>query len=724
MATGTTSNVYGFYSITLPEGKYNLVFSYIGYNNVDYVLELSKNTTLNMELDEQSMMLEMVVITAKKENENITRSQMSVAKLDPKSISTMPVLMGESDLLKSMQLLPGIQATSEGSAGFSVRGGSSDQNLILLDEAQVYNASHLLGFFSVFNSDVIKDATLYKGDIPASNGGRLASLLDIRMRDGNKKEFHGQGGIGIIASRLALEGPIVKDKTSFVIAGRRTYADMFLPLAKDTTVQKNKLYFYDLNAKINWDINPDNRIFLSGYFGRDFYGFGKDVSLGWGNSTVTARWNHLFSSKLFSNLTFLYSNYQYELETKTSSPAFVWNAVQENLSAKYDFTYYQSTNSTIRYGAQTIRHFIQPGKFKVRDQDAEYRVPDNKALESAVYVLHEQKIGEKLNINYGVRASMFQNLGKAAVYKIQNYQVVDTLEYAKNKVYNTHFGFEPRVSASFVLEHNSSVKAFYSQTKQYIQQASNSIGGSPLDVWFPASKYVKPQYADQVGVGYFRNIFDNVYEISIEGFYKHMDNQIDFQDNAELILNNQLEKELRFGKARAYGADFMIRKNEGKLTGWLSYCYSRTLRKFPEINNGKEYPGNYDKPHSLNIVANYALTKRATISATWVYSSGNAITYPEMRFEHGGIYLPVYGDKNSGRLPDYHRLDPAFTLKNKVKEGRKWHSEWNFAAYNAYNRANAYSAYFERDENDPNKIKAYKMVMFKIVPSVTYNFKF
>ncbi|RPH33300.1 MAG: TonB-dependent receptor [Bacteroidales bacterium] len=722
--TGTTSNVYGFYSLSLPQGSYNLTFSYIGYTSRDESIDLQSNITLDVELESQSIEIEAVVITSKKRDENLTRSQTSMIKMDPKAIRSLPILMGESDILKSIQMMPGVQSVSEGSSGFSVRGGSADHNLLLLDEAPIFNAGHLMGFFSVFNSDAIKDATLYKGDIPASNGGRLSSLLDIRMKDGNKKEFKGEGGIGIIASRLTLEGPLKKDKGSFIVSARRTYADMFLALSPDTGIRNNKLYFFDLNTKLNYEINSKNRLFLSGYFGRDVYGFGNDFKMSWGNATVTARWNHLFSSKLFSNLTFIYSNYNYDLGFNKTKPKFDWTSSLNNFGLKYDFTYYHSTKSTLRYGVQSTVQDIQPGKFSVKGENSEYKVPNNKMLEYAAYFQHEQKFWDKLSVNYGLRLSMFQNIGKATVYRLENFKVVDTITYNKNKIFNTYIGLEPRFSASYMLNQSSSVKASYSRTRQYVQLASNSIGGSPLDVWFPASQYVKPQVSDQVGIGYFRNLSDNKYEFSVESFYKWMNNQIDFDDNADLVLNNQLEKELRFGKAHSYGLELLFKKNEGRFTGWVSYTFSRALRKFPDINDGKQYNANYDKPHNLTIALNYNITNRVILSANWVYTSGAPITYPTMRFPHGNANLPIYGDKNANRLPDYHRLDLAMTIKNRVRAGRRWQGEWNFSVYNAYNYANAYSVYFETDKKDKDKIRAYKMIMFRIVPSVTYNFKF
>jgi len=724
LQTGAAANAYGFYSLSLPKGTYTLQYSFIGYLSTEETIALNTDIVKTVELAPQNIQLETVVISSKKKDENVTRTQMSVVKMDPKILSTMPVLMGESDIMKTIQLMPGVQAPVEGSSGFNVRGGSSDQNLILLDEAPVYNASHLLGFFSIFNSDAIKDVTLYKGDIPAAYGGRLSSLLDIHMKDGNDKEFHGSGGIGIIASRLALEGPIKKGKGSFFISGRRTYADLFLKLSSDSTINKNQLYFYDINAKMSYQLNDHNRIFLSGYYGRDYYGYGKDFYFGWGNATLSARWNHLFTNKLFSNLTFLFSNYNYGLGTNNSTPNFKWTSSMDNLSGKFDLTNYHSPNSTIRFGVQGILHFIQPGKFSITNQNNEYKVPDRKALEYGVYIQHELKVNKKLSLNYGLRFSMFQNIGTATTFVIKDFQVVDTTHFAQMHIYHTYMGLEPRFSATYLLDSNSSVKASYSRTRQYLQLASNSVGGSPLDVWFPASEYVKPQISDQAGLGYFRNFKENAYECSLEGFYKYMRNQIDFKDNANLILNDQMETELRFGNATSYGLEFLLRKNTGRFNGWISYTLSKALRNFPDINNGKEYVASYDHPNNIAIVASYNLSPRIVISANWVYYSGTAVTYPTMRYTYGTTSLPVYGDKNANRLPVYHRLDLSFTLKNKKKPNRHWTSEWNFAIYNAYNRANAYSVYFEQDKTNPDIMHAYKMVMFRMVPSITYNFKF
>jgi hypothetical protein len=722
---GIVTNPYGFYSISLPKGEYTVTITFVGYNKVEKKVSLTSNTILNEELGSENIQMEQVIVTSTRKDENVSRTQMGMAKIDPRKLSSLPVLMGESDIMKSIQLMPGVQTASEGSSGFSVRGGSTDQNLILLDEAPVYNASHLMGFFSVFNSDAIKDATLYKGDIPAANGGRLSSLLDIRMKDGNRKEYHVNGGIGIISSRLTVEGPIKKDKGSFIISARRTYADMFLKLSKDSMMRQNQLYFYDVNAKANYDINDNNRLFVSAYFGRDFAGFGKDFSFSWGNATVTTRWNHVFSSKLFSNLTLIYSNYQYNLGNSNAKPTFKWRSNLEDVGLKYDFTLYQGANNTIKFGLASTLHFIQPGIFKVDGKKSDFQTTDSRAIENAVYLQDEQKLGEKLTLIYGLRLSSFHNMGPGSTYTInKSFEVTDTVSHGKGSIYHSSFGLEPRFSANYRLDETSSIKAAYSRTRQYLQLASNSAAGSPLDVWFSASAYVKPQVSDQVGLGYFRNFEDNAYELSVEGFYKWMQNQIDFKDNADLLLNNQLEKELRFGKAKSYGVEIFARKNTGNLTGWISYTLSKATRKFADINQGKSYNANYDHPNNLNVVLTYKLTKRAELTSSWTYYSGTPITYPTMRFGYGNMNLPIYGDKNASRLPDYHRLDLSLTIKNKRKPGQRWESEWNFAVYNAYNRGNAYSVYFETDEKDQSKIKTYKMVMFPIIPSVTYNFKF
>ncbi len=725
---GNITNVYGFYSISLPAGNYHLVYAYLGYNSIEKEISHSQNQVINLELSPASESIDEIVVTSQRKDANVREPQMGVEKLQSKTIKNVPVLMGETDLVKVVQLLPGVSPTSEGSSGFSVRGGNPDQNLILLDEASVYNAGHLMGFFSVFNNDAVKDVKLYKGDIPASNGGRLSSLLDIRMKDGNSKKFTGTGGIGTISSRLTLEGPIVQDKTSFIVSGRRTYVDLFLPLSSDEAIKDNRLYFYDFNAKVNHTINENNRIYLSGYFGRDV--FKNDFSkMDFGNKTVTARWNHIFSPKLFSNFTLIGSQYDYALGTVDSgADSFEWESSLYDLSAKVDFDYYINPENTVEFGAQSIFREILPGLARGTDENSLYneiKVPENRSLEHALYVQNTQKISDWLVLKYGLRWSIFQNIGAGTQYYYdENHEFTNSEHYKTGEVYNTYNGIEPRLGASFILNPTSSIKASYNRTYQYLHLASNSSSGTPLDVWFPSSPNVKPQKADQFSIGYFRNFSDNTIETSIEGFYKKMDNSIDFKDHPDLLLNEYLEGELRFGDAEAYGMEFMLRFNRPKWNGWISYTLSRVERTIPEINDGKSYLSPYDHTHDCSIVLNRKLSERTSLSANWVFYTGSPATYPVGRYEVGGDIIPLYSERNSERMPDYHRLDLSLTLSGKHKENRRWQGEWVFSVYNAYGRKNAWAINFVRDDDDPSITKAQKTYLFSIIPSVTYNFKF
>lgn len=728
LKTGTVANQYGFYSISLIPGDYKIVISFVGYQPFEKTISLRDNLTLNAELNPVKQLLSEVVITGQKPDDNIRKAEMSVVRMDIKTINRIPALMGEVDVIKAIQLLPGVQSTAEGSSGFSVRGGSPDQNLILLDEAIVYNASHLLGFFSVFNNDAIKDVALYKGDIPASYGGRLSSLLDIRMKDGNQKKFAATGGIGTISSRLTLEGPVIEDQTSFLLAGRRTYVDIFLPFAKNKDIRDNVLYFYDLNAKINHKINDRNRIFLSGYFGRDV--FSNDFArMSLGNQTGTFRWNHLFSQRIFSNFTLIHSQYDYELGTpEGNANSFIWKSKLQNQSLKGDFTWYATPENTVRFGVMGIRHTFDPGKANGTGEESlftEYKLPRNFAMEYGAYLSNEQKISEKLTLKYGIRISLFQNTGPATIYSYDSdYNAYDSVKYEKGKIINTYWAPEPRIGLNYVINDKSSIKSSYSRTVQYIHLAQNSTAGTPLDLWFPSSPNVKPQKADQLAIGYFRNFKENTLETSAEVYYKNMYDVIDFKDNADLLLNPKLEGELRTGKGWSYGLELMVKKTDGKLNGWVSYTLSTTRRKVEGINNGESYRAPYEKPHNISVVLNYEFTDRAVLSANWVYATGSPVTFPTGRAIIGNVIVPVYSDRNSYRLPDYHRLDLSFTLKNKVKEGRKWEGEWNFSVYNAYGRKNAWAINFEQDPDNPYQTYAEKTYLFSIIPSVTYNFKF
>ncbi len=728
LKNGTISNSYGFYSLKLSPGNYTLVFSYMGFQSTEKNIELKKEQTLNIELESNEKMLKEVVITANKASENIRKPEMSVNKLDTKTIQRIPALMGEVDVIKAIQLLPGVTSTSEGSSGFSVRGGSADQNHIILDEATVYNASHLMGFFSVFNNDAIKDVKLYKGDIPAANGGRLSSVLDVRMKDGNTKEFSGEGGIGILSSRLTLEGPIGGEKTSYMISGRRTYADMFLPLASNKNVRNNTLYFYDLNAKINHTINDNNRVFFSGYLGSDVFK-NKFAKMDLGNHTFTFRWNHLFSKQLFANFSLIGSRYGYELGTpEGDANSFNWTSELHDYSLKGDFTWYLNPSNTIKFGVITTYHTLDPGVAKGVGEESilkEFTIPMNYGLEHAVYISNEQKVTDKLILKYGLRVSAYQNIGKGTVYNYNaQHDAFDSVVYGAGKTFKTQGGLEPRLGITYNYSATTAIKVSYSRTLQYLQLAQNSTAGTPLDLWFSASPNVKPQICDQYALGFFKNLKNNSLEFSMEGFYKNMQNTIDFKDHAELLLNEKLEGELRIGKARSYGLEVLLRKNEGRLNGWISYTYSKTERTIPEINNGKTYRAPYDKPHNFVIVFNYELTPRSYLSANWIYSSGTPMTVPVGRAMIGNKIVPIYSERNGYRAEDYHRLDLSYSIKDKEKKGRKWSGEWNFSLYNAYGQKNVWALNFVQDDKDPNKSYAEKTYLFTFIPSVTYNFKF
>jgi hypothetical protein len=727
-ATGTVTNEYGFYSVSLPRGQYFLRFSYMGYESQLHQVTVENDFLLDILLNPLPETLKEVEIKAERSDANVKAPEMSIVKMDVKTINKIPALMGEVDIIKAIQLLPGVQSVSEGSSGFSVRGGSPDQNLILLDEATVYNPSHFLGFFSVFNNDAIKDVKLYKGDLPAQYGGRLASVLDVRMKDGNQKKFSGTGGIGLISSRLTLEGPIIKDRTSFIVSGRRTYADLFLPLSKDEGVQDSRMYFYDFNAKINHTFNENNRLYLSGYFGRDVFK-NPYAYMKLGNSMATARWNHLFSQRLFSNFTTIYSRYEYGLGTaNTSDPnSFLWKSNLQDYQVKGDFTYFPSTKHTLRFGFTGTYHIFDPGEAKGTSNESlftEYKMDHNYALESGVYISNDQDIGSRLTLKYGLRFSLFQNVGPTTVYWYdQNFEMADSTNYSSGDFYHTYSGLEPRLGMTYVLDEVSSVKASYSHTYQYLQLAQNSTAGTPLDIWFPASPNVKPQVADQVAAGYFRNLVQNKIETSVEVYYKNMRNAIDFKDHANLLLNKQLEGELRFGKAWAYGIELMISVPEGRLNGWVSYTYSHTWRQFNGINDGKKYPAPYDSPNNVSVVLNFDASTRISLSANWIYSTGKPVTFPTGRAVIDGAIVPIYSDRNAYRMRDYHRLDLSVTLHQKPND-KRFNWDLVFSVYNAYNRHNTWAINFVQDVQNPYVTYAEQTYLFGIIPAVTFNFNF
>lgn len=732
---GTSTNSYGYYALNLEPGTYTLEYSYVGYEKVVKTVQLKEDKTINVELRSSSKEIEGVTVEARPKDQNVAQTEMSTNKLESKKIQEIPALMGEVDVIKAIQMLPGVQTISEGSSGFNVRGGSMDQNLILLDEAPVYNASHLLGFFSVFNNDAINNVKLYKGYIPPRAGGRLSSLLDIRMKEGNRKSFSGSGGIGTISSRLTLEGPIQQNRASFMISGRRSYADLFLPLANQENIRNSQLYFYDMNAKLNYQIDSSNHIYLSGYFGRDVFNneFG-DIQFG--NRTVTARWNHLYSSRLFCNLTFIRSQYDYRFGTpEGQNNSFIWTSDMKDYSLKADLTYYLNPRNTLKFGLHSTLHVFNPGMARGIGQETlidTIELPIDHALENGIYISNKQEITQKLKLNYGLRYSFYANIGKATIYDYQKgttpddrifYEAVDSTQYRENELYHTLGGLEPRFAINYRLNERSSLKASFSRTRQYIQLAKISTTGTPLDVWFSSNPNIPAQKANQYALGYFRNFFNHQLETSIEIYYKKIYDAIDFKDDAEILLNKQLAGELRYGQAESYGMELLVKKTRGDFTGWFSTTLSRVFRHIQAIQD-QPFPAPYDKPISASLVLNYDISKRVSISSNWVYSSGRAATFPTGKAMVGGLAMPVYSDRNSYRYPEYHRLDVSITYKGKEDPDKFWHGEWNLSLYNVYNRHNAWAINFPQEENNSNQTFAEKTYLFPIIPSVTYNFEF
>ncbi len=735
------TNEYGFYSITLPAGKYVIEYSYMGYATKSENIDLNQNQTVSVLLAEEGEVLEEVVVTGNETKSNIRKPEISVNKLTTATIKQMPVVLGEVDIIKSILFLPGVTNAGEGQSGFNVRGGGADQNLILLDEATIYNSSHLFGFFSVFNPDAIKDLKLYKGGIPSRFGGRVSSVLDIYQKEGNSKGFHMNGGIGLISSRILAEGPIQKDKGSFLIGGRGSYAHLFLKLSNND----NSAYFYDLNTKLNYKFNKNNTLYLSGYFGRDVFDINQSFKNTYGNSTLNLRWNHLYSDKLFSNLSLIYSDYYYGLNL--DFVGFNWDSGIKNYNIKYDFRHYLTDKIKLFYGVNGIYYDFNPGTIEPSRADSgiNYSQLEKKyAFEPAVYLSAEQKIGDRLNVEYGFRYSWFYRLGSSTLNLYANNNPVTfdnelkiyekatpigTQYYGSNKVMADYNNFEPRLALSYELTNQSSLKLGYNRMVQYLQLVSNTASPTPLDVWTPSDRYIKPQIADQIALGYFSNLKNDQYSLEVETFYKKVKNRMDYIDGADLIANEAIEQVILNGEMRSYGLEVLFRKNTGNWTGWVAYTLSKSEQRTPGrapgetgINNGEWYRSGYDKRHNLAITSNYKWDKRWTFGANFVLQTGQPVTYPNGQYIYQGITVPSYGIRNGNNLPLYHHLDISATLTPKQKS-KKWSEEWVFSIYNLYARKNAASISF-RQNQDSGQNEALRLSIFGIVPSVTYNFKF
>lgn len=721
--TGITTNAYGYFSITLPDGEYNIVVSYLGYATQTLNVKLFVNRNINFRLEPNATELNDVIITAQARNHNITSTEIGMEKLEVKEIGKIPVIFGEADILKTLKLTPGIKSVGEASGGFFVRGGNNSQNLVLLDEATVYNADHLLGFFSTFNSDAIKDIQMFKGTAPAEYGGRISSVLDVKMNDGNNQTHHIGGGIGLISSRLNANGPLVKEKGSYLVTARRTYADLFLKLSPDTLINNNQLYFYDLNLKLNYKIDDKNRLYLSGYFGRDIFEFQNRFGMDWGNITGTIRWNHIWNEKLFSNTALVYSMYDYKVNLARDA-GFSLNSVIKNWNLKHEFQLFANNTNTLVFGVSGTFHTITPGQVETTGESDfnPLTLQDKYSIDNAIYISNAWKPTDKLNINYGVRFSAYHLFGPGDFYSYSNGTISDTTTYKKSEIVKSYYHLEPRLNIAYVFDTENSLKASFTRNTQNLHVVSNSTSSLPTDIWLSSGNNIKPEIGDQVSLGYFRNFDADRYQFNAETYYRWMYNQIDLKNGADIFANEHIEGELLYGVGRAYGIEFLLRKKSGKFTGWIGYTWSRTERLIDGINNNNWYPARQDITHDVSVVGIYDINKKWSLSASWVYNTGNAVTFPSGKYVINGSVQYYYTERNGYRMPDYHRLDIGAT--RTLKKTKKFESSLNFSVYNAYGKKNPFSIDFEQDENDPTKTIAVKTYLFTFVPSVTYNFKF
>ena len=739
---GTTTNAYGFYSISIPKGDQQLLISYLGFKNLAEKINISQDETFNPRLEPEAELLDEVIVNENVELLNLKSPQMSVNSLAINTIKKMPAVLGEVDIIKSITLLPGVTNGGEGSSGFNVRGGASDQNLILLDEAIIFNSSHLFGFFSVFNPDAIKDIKLYKGGIPANYGGRVSSVLNIYQKDGNSNDFNAQGGLGLISSRLLLEGPLKKEKGSFLVGGRSSYAHLFLPLIE--SVKDNKAYFYDLNTKFSYTIDSKNNLFLSGYFGRDVFDISNLFNNAYGNSVVNFRWNHLFSNQLFSNLSLIYSNYDYNLDFSFAD--FEWNSSIVNFNFKYDFKYYLSDKVKLEFGLNSIYYKFDPGLIEPTKDDSQIqtnKLTDKYALESSFYTGVNYQFSPKTSLQVGGRLSNFIRLGQklntyandypllynSALKIYQGAEPIGEVDYKRGTVLKNFLYFEPRVAFAYQNNPSQSFKLSYNRMVQYLHLISNTNSPTPIDIWAPSGSFIDPQILDQFAIGYFKTFNANRYNLEFEVFHKSIQNRLDYIDGAELIANNAIEQILLTGEAKAKGLELLVRKNEGKLTGWIAYTLSRSEQKTPGrtqtevgINNGDWYFTPYDKTHDVSITTSYAFSKKWDFNANFLFQTGQPITYPEAQYQFMNFSIPNYETRNSSRLPNYHRIDiSAIYTPNRKKKA--FSGEWVFSIFNVYNRQNAASIRFQKNiESGQNE--AVRLSIFGIIPSVIYNFKF
>ena len=734
---GVVSNQYGFYSITLDGGTYTIIASHVSYFDKTFTVDLKENQSFNFDVVSKSSALADVVVYSKRRDGNVKNAQMGKIDLSMNQIKNIPAFMGEIDLLKALQLLPGVSSAGEGNAGFYVRGGGPDQNLILLDDAVVYNPGHLFGFFSVFNSDAIKNVSLIKGGMPAQYGGRLSSVVDVTMKDGNINKLQMEGGIGLIASRFSIQGPIKKNKASFIISARRTYIDALAKgfIKKTSSFYGSGYFFYDLNAKMNYRFSEKDRLYISGYFGRDVFDFNNakrsfKTNIPWGNSTATVRWNHVFNRRLFANTTLLYNDYKFKFAAEQENFKITLSSGIKDGTLKTDFDYYPLPNHKLKFGGLLTYHKFTPNIVNGQQDSIVFR-PNNEgnkfAVESAVYLQDDWELGEKWKVNYGLRLSSFTQLGPFTKYlRDADGNKLDSTFYGSFKPVKTYTGLEPRITIRYAVDDETSIKAAVTRNMQYIHLVSNSGNTLPTDLWVPSTYIVKPQISWLYSAGVFKNFKDNTYETSLELYYKDMQNQVDYKEGYTPSLSDP-ENDFVFGKGWSYGAEFLVNKLKGRFTGWVGYTLSWTWRKFADLNDGEKYPAKYDRRHDVSVVANYEASKKWKLGAVFVYGTGNAITLPERFYIINGVLTQEYSKLNQYRMKSYHRVDFSATYTPVPKKQRKVSGYWVFSIYNVYSRLNPYFIYFDQSGSPANgdlKVEARQVSLFPILPAVTWNFKF
>ncbi len=722
---GDFSDDSGNYSITLPQGEYNLEFKLLGFHTKRVKIKLDKNRTQNVELEPEAVSLSEVEISATRTDENVKNVQSGVDKLEIEIVNKIPVLLGERDILKTIQLLPGIQSAGEGNTGFYVRGGSDDQNLILLDNAVVYNPSHLFGFFSTFNSDAVDNMTIYKGSMPAQYGGRLSSTLDVNMRDGDLKKFHVNGGIGLISSKVTLEGPIQTERSSFIFSARRTYADALAHAAGVEQIKDSKLYFYDLNAKLSYVLSNKDKLTFTAYYGKDKLGLRDVATMDWGNTVASLKWNHIFSAKAASATSLSYTDYTYNVSVDLTTGLNIKSNIRD-FNLNQEFSFYPNDKNSIKAGFTSMYHQVVPGDLTSKDPTQLKVTPytHRYSWENAVFASNNMKLGDRLEISYGLRASAFSVLGDGDYYNFDDNQTItDTIKTTKGQFLKTYWNIQPRISAAYQLNKESSVKVAFSRTAQHMHLLSNSTMSTPVDRWISNTNYIKPEIANQVSVGYFRNFSDNMFEFSAEFYYKNLENQIDYKDGADVRgAKDIIETELLFGKGRAYGMELFLKKRFGKFNGWIGYTLARTEKKIEKINNGQWYDANQDRRHDLSVVGIYDLNRKWTLSATWVFATGNPVTFPSGKYEIDGHTIYYYEGRNQSRAPSFHRLDLGAICT--LKKTKKYTSELAFSIYNAYGRKNPYMFGFRQNKDNAEISESYMIYLFSVIPSISWNFKF